>query len=89
VLVGHETVLQGRAVRALGWLRGRLTVALPGVVFSPALDGAPQHSAATGDSVEAITPKVVVVRNGPKVVAGRTTLLTVPRDASVRDVQIG
>lgn len=89
VLVGRRTVLEGRDVRGLGWLRGRLAVALPGAVFLPALDGAPQHSYTIRGSVEAITPRVIVLRNGPKVIAGHTTLLTVPRNASVRDLQIG
>jgi hypothetical protein len=39
--------------------------------------------------VKAITPKLVVVQRGRTLVAGPTTLLTVPRSATVRDLQIG
>jgi hypothetical protein len=39
--------------------------------------------------VVAVTPKLVIVRHGPKIFAGHTTLLTVPRNATVRDLQVG
>jgi hypothetical protein len=39
--------------------------------------------------VVAVTPKLVIVRRGRKIFAGHTTLLTVPRNATVRDLQVG
>jgi hypothetical protein len=39
--------------------------------------------------VVAVTPKLVIVRRGSKISAGHTTLLTVPRNARVRDLQVG
>ena len=39
--------------------------------------------------VVAVTPKLLIVRRGSKISAGHTTLLTVPRRASVRDLQVG
>jgi hypothetical protein len=39
--------------------------------------------------VRAITPKLVVVQQGRNLVGGRTTLLNVPRGATVRDLQVG
>jgi hypothetical protein len=89
VLVGKKTVLESGKVDALGWLRGRLAVAVPGNVFLPALNGAPERSYAAHGSVETVTPKLVILRNGPRIFAGHTTLLTVPRNASVRDLQVG
>lgn len=63
------------AVEAFGWLRGKLAVVRPG-----------RDSA--GVAV-AVTPRVVLVRTARGLVAGNTTLLSVPRRASVRDLQVG
>jgi hypothetical protein len=73
-LVGAKRVASG-PVDALGWFRGRLVAATPG------------HPA--GSVVVAITPHTVVVRRGRTVLAGHTTLLTVPRNATVSDLQLG
>ena len=81
------------SVEAFGWLNGRLAVAVPGLnsalvrVFAP--NGAPRGSSRAQGIVKAITPKLVVVQRGRTLVAGHTTLLTVPRSATVRDLQIG
>ncbi len=80
-------------VEAFGWLNGRLAVAEPGLssavirLFAP--DGAARGSSAVRGIVRAITPKLVVVQQGRNLVGGRTTLLTVPRGATVRDLQVG
>jgi hypothetical protein len=80
-------------VEAFGWLNGRLAVAVPGLnsaqvhFFSPA--GAPRGSTPAHGIVRAITPKLVLVQRGRNLLAGHTTLLTVPRDATVRDLQVG
>jgi hypothetical protein len=73
-LIGEKKVASG-PVEALGWLRGRLVTAGPG---SPA-EGV----------VVAVTPQLVVVRRGRALLAGHTTLLTVPRNATVSDLQLG
>ena len=62
-------------VEAFGWVNGRLIVASRG-------------SSPRG-SVVAVTPKLVIVRRGQRLFAGHTTLLTVPRGAAVRDLQVG
>jgi len=85
--------INSASVEAFGWLNGRLAVAVPGLnsalirVFAP--DGAPRGSSRAQGIVKAITPKLVVVQRGRTLVAGHTTLLTVPRGATVRDLQIG
>jgi hypothetical protein len=80
-------------VEAFGWLRGRLAVAVPGsnspVIHFFAPDGGSRGSSQAHGIVRAITPKLVVVQRGRTLLAGRTTLLTLPRDATVRDLQIG
>jgi hypothetical protein len=80
-------------VEAFGWLNGRLAVAVPGsnsaVIHLFALDGASRGSSQVHGIVRAITPKLVVVQRGPKILAGHTTVLTVPRGATVRDIQVG
>jgi hypothetical protein len=92
VVVGARTVVSGK-IKALGWLRERLAVATSGLaaddisVFAP--NGAPRQSYPAHGLVEAVTPKLVVVRNGSKVFAGHATLLTVPRNASVHGLAIG
>jgi hypothetical protein len=92
VLVGEKTVVRN-PIEALGWLRGRLTVVVPGLnsakvlVFAP--NDASHQTRATSGLISAVTPKLVIFRRGPKVFAGHTTLLTVPRKASVRDVMVG
>jgi len=85
--------INSASVQTFGWLNGRLAVAVPGSnsalirVFAP--DGAPRGSSRAHGMVKAITPKLVVVQRGRTLVAGPTTLLTVPRSATVRDLQIG
>jgi len=85
--------INSASVGAFGWLNGRLAVAVPGLnsnlirVFAP--DGALSGSSRAHGIVKAITPKLVVVQRGETLVAGHTTLLTVPRSATVRDLQIG
>jgi len=80
-------------VEAFGWLNGRLAVAGPGLdsallrFFAP--DGAPRGSSQAHGIVKAITPKLVIVQRQRNLVAGHTTLLTVPRGATVRDLQVG
>ena len=80
-------------VEAFGWLHGRLAVAVPGLdsavvdVFAP--DGASRGSSRVHGIVSAITPKLVVMQRGRSLVAGHTTLLTVPPGASVRGLEIG
>ena len=91
VLLGAKRVLTGE-VQALGWSKGRLAAAVSGfaadgiVLFAP--NGAMDHTYAAHGFVEAVTPKLVIVRNGSKVLVGHTTLLTVSRNAAVRDLQI-
>lgn len=81
------------SIEAFGWLNGRLAVAVPGLnsalirVFAP--DGAPRGLSRAHGIVKAITPKLVVIQRGRSLVAGHTTLLTVSRDATVRDLQVG
>jgi hypothetical protein len=92
VLVGRKTVATDE-VGALGWLRGRLAVVTPALesgrmrVFSPT--GVAQGSASVHGIVLAVTPKLVIVRHGTMLVAGHTTLLTVPPSAAVSDLQVG
>jgi hypothetical protein len=80
-------------LEAFGWLNGRLAVAVRGSnlavirLFAP--DGATRGSSQAHGIVRAITPKLVLVQQGRSLVAGHTTLLTVPRDATVRDLQVG
>jgi hypothetical protein len=80
-------------VEAFGWLNGRLAVAEPGLnsavirLFAP--DGTSRGSSPAHGIVRTITPKLVVVQQGRNLVGGHTTLLTVPRAARVRDLQVG
>jgi hypothetical protein len=80
-------------VEALGWLRGRLAVAVPRLnaaairLFAP--DGASRGSSQAHGIVRAIMPKLVVVQRGRNLVGGHTTLLTVPRGVTLRDLAIG
>jgi hypothetical protein len=92
LVVDGKLVVKGE-VEAPGWLRGRLAVAVRGLaaddifVFAP--NGAVERSYAAHGFVAAVTPKLVIVRNGSKVFAGHTTLLTVPRNATVGDLEVG
>jgi hypothetical protein len=80
-------------VEAFGWLNGRLAVAVPGLnsavihLFAP--NGASRGSSQAHGIVKAITAKLVLVQRGRNLLGGHTTLLTVPRDATVRDLQVG
>jgi hypothetical protein len=91
-LLGGKTIATGH-VEALGWIRGRLAVALPGAgsalvrLFSPA--GAARGSHRVNGVVLAVTPKAVLARTARKLLTGRTTLMTLPRGATVRDLQAG
>lgn len=89
---GAKEVSRG-AVEAFGWLRGRLAVAVPGLdsaqlrLFSA--NGRPRGSSNVQGIVLAITPKLVIVRNGRTLVGGHTPLLTSPPGATVQDIQVG
>jgi hypothetical protein len=80
-------------VDSYGWFGGRLAVAVPGlhstVVRLVAPDGASRGSVRVHGTVVAVTPKLIIARSGQSLVAGRTKLLTVTRDAAVEDVEIG
>jgi len=56
-------------------------------LFAP--DGASRGSSRAHGIVRAVTPKLVIVQRGRNLLAGHATLLTVPRGATVRDVQVG
>jgi hypothetical protein len=81
------------AVEAFGWLGRRLGVVVPGrdtnelQLFTAA--GVPQGSRTLHGVGVAVTPKAVLVRTPRSLVAGHTTLLSVPHRASVRDLQLG
>lgn len=94
-LVTHATtrsVAEG-SIGAIGWLDGRLAVAVRGPdsslirLFAPG--GASRGSSSVHGSVLAVTPKLIVVRNAQKLVAGHATLLTVPRGSAVHELAIG
>jgi hypothetical protein len=80
-------------VEALGWLSGRLAVAVPGlnsaVIRLFAAQGAPRGESRAHGIVRAITPQLVVVQRGRTLVAGDIPVLTVSHGASVRDLQVG
>ena len=94
-LVGQSSYrhIAAADVEAFGWLDGRLAVAVPGPnatvirFFAPA--GAARGSSQARGIVRAIAPKLVLVQRGRSLLAGHTTLLTVPRDATLRDLQVG
>ena len=56
-------------------------------MFAP--DGASRGSSQAHGIVRAIAPKLVLVQRGRNLLAGHATLLTVPRDATVPDLQVG
>ncbi len=80
-------------VEAFGWFNGRLAVAVPGTsssvirLFAP--DGASRGSSRARGVVRAITPKAVIVQRKRNLVAGHTTLFTIPRGATIRWLEIG
>ncbi|HEX4324554.1 MAG TPA: hypothetical protein VHZ77_07975 [Gaiellaceae bacterium] len=88
VRVGSKVVPAGK-VQTLGWLNGRLAVAVRGGITVLTANATSHAAYPVHDFVAAITPKLVIVRNGARVFTGHTTLLTVPRDAAVQDVQLG
>jgi hypothetical protein len=92
VLLGSKRLANGK-VEAIGWFKGRLTAAVSGLASDRILVFAPNEALPTSYAahgfVVAITPKLVMVRNGPKLFAGHTTLLAVPHNATVRDLQAG
>ena len=88
VLIGSKVIPVGR-LQTLGWLRGKLAVAIRGGVTVLAPNGASHVAYPAYAVVAAVTPKLVIVRNGPRLFTGHTTVLTVPRSATVRDVQVG
>ena len=87
-VLGGKRVVTGD-VQALGWLRGKLAVAVPGLIRLFAADGAARGSTPAQGDVVAVTSKLVLVRRTQRLVAGHTTLLTVPPRASLRDLQVG
>ena len=88
VRLGAKAVPAGE-VEALGWPNGRLAVAVRGGLTTIA-PGATSHVAYGAHSVvAAVTPKLVIVRSGPRLFTGHTTLLTVPPNAAVRDLEVG
>lgn len=88
VLVGSKATPVG-GVETLGWLRGKLAVAVQGGVTVLTPTSTSHVAYPTRSSVAAITPKLVIVRDGQALLSGHTTLLTVPRSATVRDLQVG
>jgi hypothetical protein len=89
---GAKKVSDG-SVEAFGWLRGRLAVAKPGLASAKlesfSARGAPLGSTDVHGIVLAVTPKLVVRRDGRTLVGGHTPLLTTAPGAKVSDVQIG
>jgi hypothetical protein len=79
-------------VEAFGWLNGRLADVVPGHDFALvrlfAPDGARRGSFRQHGIVVAVTLELVVVRRDTALIAGDTTLLTVPRAATVQGVEI-
>jgi hypothetical protein len=88
VRVGAKEITSGE-IEDLGWLRGRLAVVERGGLSVFTANQSSHASYAAHTHVAAITPSLVIVRSGPRLYAGHTTLLTVPRNATVRDVQVG
>jgi len=90
---GGATAVANGSVEAFGWLNGRLAVAVPGldtaVVRLFARSGASRGSYHLNGIVVAVAPKLAVVQRAQKLLAGNTTLLIVPRHATVRDLAIG
>lgn len=90
---GRVVGLADGAVEAFGWLNGRLAVAVPARdsalirLFAPS--GAGRGSRRVYGRILAITPRLVVVRERRRLVAGHTTLLDLTQRTSVRDLQIG
>jgi hypothetical protein len=80
-------------VDAFGWLGGKLADVVPGNGFALvrlfASTGASRGSYRRQGNAVTVTPKVVVVRRGGSLVAGRKTLLALPRGATVRMLEIG
>jgi hypothetical protein len=91
-VLGDKRIVTGQ-VEGLGWLRGHLAVVVPGSdsatirLFSPG--GASRGVDGVHGTVVAVTPKLVLVRDAQRLLAGHTTLLTVPRRATVSDLAIG
>lgn len=87
-----NTVTTG-TVEAFGWLNGGLAVAGPAHdsalmrLFTDA--GTPRRSYRVHGIVVAVTPKFVLVRTPRSLVAGSSTLLSIPHDTPVRDLQVG
>lgn len=87
-----HTITTGNA-EAFGWLGDGLGVALPGRnsalmrLFTAA--GTPRSSYRVHGIVVGVTPNVVLVRTPRSLVTGRTTLLSIPPAASLRDLQVG
>jgi hypothetical protein len=89
---GHRHIA-AETVEAFGWFHGRLAVATPGlhsaVLRFYAPDGASRGASQVHGIVRAVTPKVVVVQEGRNLVAAHTTLLTIPRGATIGALEIG
>lgn len=80
-------------VDAFGWLNGQLADVVPGQGFVLvrlfASSGASRGSFRARGNAVTVTPRVVVVREGRNLVAGQTTLLTVPGGSNVQLLEIG
>jgi hypothetical protein len=92
VLLGKKKLVSG-GVQALGWLKGSLVVAVSRLASERILVFAPHRTShrayAAHGLVAAVTPKGVIVRDGQRLFAGHTTILTVSPTATVRDLQVG
>jgi hypothetical protein len=79
-------------VESFGWFGERLAVVQPGldsaVIRLFSLAGAPRGASSVRGIVVTVTPKLVVVRRTRNLISGDTVLLTVPRGATVRSVEI-
>jgi hypothetical protein len=80
-------------VDAFGWLGPRLADVVPGQGFVLvrlfASSGASRGSFRAQGNAVMVTPRVVVMQKGRNLVAGHTTLLTVPRGSTVQTLEIG
>jgi hypothetical protein len=81
------------SVEAFGWLNGGLAVAVPAresarmQLFTDS--GIPRGSYKVHGVVVAVTPRFALVRTQRSLTAGHSTLLSIPHDTSLRDLQVG
>jgi hypothetical protein len=97
VVVEGKTIATGQ-VEALGWLKGRPAAGFPGLddafIRSFGAHGRLVDNFRVPGKVIGFSKGLVVVRTPERILAGWrekkvTTLLTVPRNATVRDLQVG